>query len=71
MKNYRLKLLSIPVVLFVFCTIAANGQNGIVVASNDTKPAAVKEEPIDTEGEKTAKKKKSKPDRSTGVALAR
>ena len=64
MKNYRLKFLSIPVVLFVFCTIAANGQDGIVVASNGTKPV-VKEEPIVTEGEKAKAKEEEEEGKMT------
>ena len=57
MKNYKLKLLSITVAALFFCSVESNAQEGIVVASNETKPV-VKEEPIITEGEKAEEKKK-------------
>lgn len=59
MKNYRLKLLSILFVVFFFCSAESNGQDGIVVVSNETKPVIAKEETIITEVNKTAKKEEA------------
>jgi len=58
MKNYKLKLLSISAVVLTLCSIESKAQDGIVVASAETKPVAVKEESITTEGEKAEAKKK-------------
>ncbi len=55
MKNFKLKLLSISAVVLFFYSVESNAQDGVVMASNETKPV-IREEPITTEGEKAQAK---------------
>lgn len=57
MKNLRLKLLTLPTLCLLMCSVQSYGQTEVVVASNDRKPAPKIEEPIVTAGEVAEAKK--------------